>query len=147
MVGLMSTAQSFGVPPGKMLIILVLATGFDLMSPVSGAGFELAGTPVRLYASNGASLGPLPTGEADGLLATAGFGFGALAAGVLAAGAPAGLLATAGLGFGCAFGLLPAGALEGFALTAGSGICVMLTSSIMVDGQEIQPRGSWGYEK
>ncbi|TNJ40343.1 hypothetical protein FGF66_00880 [Chlorobaculum thiosulfatiphilum] len=53
--------QSFGVPPGKMLSILVLATGRDLMSLFSGAVFALlAATPARVYVSNGASLGPPP---------------------------------------------------------------------------------------
>jgi hypothetical protein len=154
MAGEMQPTQSFGVPPGKMLSILVLATGLDLISPDSGAAFELPDeAALRVYASNGASLGPLPALFPDGLLATDGFGFGDEASAGFGFGDPAtaglgfGAPATAGFGLGCAFGLPPAGGFEDLSFTTGSGICVMLTSSIKVYGQDIQPRGSWCYGK
>ena len=110
------------MPPGKMLSILVLATGLERMSPSSGAAFAppLA-IPAREYVSNGASLGPPPTGEPDGLLAMAGFGFGLLATagfgfGLAPGGVSDGLAATAGFGFGEP----PAGVLACFSVLAGS---------------------------
>jgi hypothetical protein len=103
-----------------MLISLVFATGFDLMSPFSGAAFEPPPETLalRVYASNGASLAPPIAGEPACLPATAGFGFGLVVAGALAGfafGAAAeGVLA----GFG--FGLVAAGAfaMAGFGFGA-----------------------------
>jgi hypothetical protein len=118
-----------------MLSILVFATGLERMSRSSGAAFMLPeATPARVYVSNGASLGPPPVC----VPATAGFGFGAVAAG-----ATAGLLATLGFGFGLApggvsdglaataglgFGDPPAGVLVCLSVLAGSVGCVMITS-------------------
>jgi hypothetical protein len=127
--------HSFGVPPGKMLSSLVLATGLDLMSPSSAVALVLPeAIPARVYVSNGASLGPPPAL----VPATAGFGFGLLAAGALAGfaatagfglglapgGVSDGLAATAGLGFGDP----PTGAVVCLSVLAGSVGCVMITS-------------------
>jgi len=89
----MSGDQDFVPPPGKTAISLLLATGFVIMRPSADAAVEpppLA-VSVRLYVSNGASLGPPPGILPEGLPVTFGFGFGLLAGfgfGLLAAGAP-----------------------------------------------------------
>jgi hypothetical protein len=105
--------QDFVVPPGKTAISLLFATGFVIMLPSADADFEppLPEISVRLYDSNGASLGT-PARIPEGL--PAGLGFGLLATGVLG-----GVFA----GFG--FGLLAAGELEG--MFAGFGLGLLAT--------------------
>jgi len=82
------------------------------MRPSADAALEpaLLAVSVRLYASNGASLGPPPGILLEGLAVTLGFGFGLLA------------------GFG--FGLLAAGAPVCFSGLAASVDGVMITSLI-----------------